>query len=126
MNINEKLKECECKLTNDNITIATYPSNYDNWLTTPYYRTITWDEILKEQTDCLPKEYYIGEKKKTIALKWNNNTITKVRASKDDKFDVRFGFLLAYFQKHCGLTKTQANKYLEKVEKSLEKEKEKK
>lgn len=67
-----------------------------------------------------PKEYYINEKKKTIVLKWNDDTITKVKVSENDKFDAKFGFLLAYFQKHCGMSKTKANKYLDNLVKEKE------
>ncbi len=74
----------------------------------------------------LPKEYYINKKKKTVVLKWDDDTITKVKTSKDDKFDARFGFLLAYFQKHCGMSRTQANKYIDNLKIEIENKKGKK
>lgn len=74
----------------------------------------------------LPEEYYINEKKKTVVLKWNDDTITKVKVSENDKFDARYGFLIAYFQKNCGMSKTKANKYLDNLQKDIEKENKKK
>ena len=74
-----------------------------------------FDMVLGKSRNRLPQEYYINEKKKAVVLKWADDSITKVKVSKDDKFDARYGFLIAYFQKHCGLTKTQANKYLDNL-----------
>ena len=71
----------------------------------------------------LPKEYYINEEKETVVLRWYDDTITKVKLCKEDKFDAQKGFLIAYFQKHSGLSKTKANEYLKEVylEKNIEK-----
>ena len=63
----------------------------------------------------LPKEYYINKKKKTVVLKWYDDTITKVKTSNDDKFNEKYGFLIAFFQKHSGLSKTKANKYIDSL-----------
>lgn len=82
--------------------------------------------ICGKSSNRLPKEYYINEKKKAVVLKWYDDSITKVKTSKDDKFDARYGFLIAYFQKHCGLSKTQANKYLDNLQNNLEKDKKEK
>lgn len=56
-------------------------------------------------------ERYIINKDATI-LFWEDGTKTIVKRSKDDEYNKRLGFLTAYFQKHSGLTKNQANKYL--------------
>lgn len=40
---------------------------------------------------------------------------TVVKATDNDSFDPIYGFLLAYFQKTSGMTKTQANKFLDEV-----------
>ena len=61
----------------------------------------------------LPKRYIIN--KGATILFWNDGTKTIVKKSKDDKYDKRLGFLTAYFQKHCGLSKNQANKYLDRL-----------
>lgn len=60
---------------------------------------------------------YIINKGATI-LFWNEddeNDKTIVKLSKNDKYDKRLGFLIAYFQYNSGLTKTQANKYLDNL-----------
>lgn len=57
-----------------------------------------------------PKRYIIN--KGATILFWEDGTKTIVKRCKDDKYNKRLGFLTAYFQKHSGLTKNQANKYL--------------
>lgn len=96
------------------ITTATYPSTY-----IPSIKFGLSNIQYHTHDTKLPKEYYINEKKKTIVLKWDDDTITKVKTSKDDKFDARYGFLVAYFQKNCGMSKTKANKYLDNLEKEV-------
>ena len=49
-------------------------------------------------------------------LFWADGDKTIVRRSKDDKFDKTKGFLWAYFLKHCGMSRTKANKFLENLE----------
>ena len=63
----------------------------------------------------LPKKVLFNEKKKAVTLLDEFDNVTVVRATKGDKYDKKFGFLLAYFQQNCGLTKTQANKYLKEI-----------
>lgn len=58
----------------------------------------------------LPDRYIIN--KGATILFWEDGTKTIVKRSKDDEYNKRLGFLTAYFQKHSGLTKNQANKYL--------------
>ena len=58
----------------------------------------------------LPKRYIINDN--AIILFWEDYTKTVVKRSKEDSFDPVKGFLWAYFQKHSGLSKTKANKYL--------------
>lgn len=78
----------------------------------------TTNERKKEK---LPKRYIIN--KGATILFWDEDEEEKtiVKRSKDDKFNKRLGFLTAYFQYHSGLSKTQANKYLDSLE--VEKEK---
>lgn len=57
-----------------------------------------------------PKRYIIN--KGATILFWEDGTKTIVKRSKDDAYNKRLGFLTAYFQKHSGLSKNQANKYL--------------
>ena len=58
----------------------------------------------------LPEKYIIN--KNATILFWEDGTKTVVKKAKDDDFNARLGFLTAYFQKHCGLSKNQANKFL--------------
>ena len=58
----------------------------------------------------LPNKYIIN--KGATILFWEDSDKTIVKRSKDDEYNKRLGFLTAYFQKHSGLTKNQANKYL--------------
>ena len=58
----------------------------------------------------LPKHYIINEN--VTVLIWEDGTKTIVRRCKDEEFNKRLGFLTAYFQKHCGLSKSKANKFL--------------
>lgn len=62
----------------------------------------------------LPKRYIIN--KDATILFWNDGTKTVVKRSKNDTYDKRLGFLIAYFQKNCGMSKNKANKYLDNLE----------
>lgn len=62
----------------------------------------------------LPKKYIIN--KNATILFWKNGGKTIVKRSKDDEYNKRLGFLTAFFQKHSGLSKNQANKYLANLE----------
>lgn len=67
----------------------------------------------------IPKvpEKYIINKGATIIF-WNEDESDKtvVKLSDGDKYDKRLGFLIAYFQRYSGLSKTQANKFLDNLE----------
>lgn len=114
----EKMSEIRVNANNITLTTASYPSMY-----TPTIRLgkCFFEEIIHDTKT--PKEYYINEKKKTVVLKWNDDTITKVKVSENDKFDARYGFLIAYFQKNCGMSKTKANKYLDNLKVEIEEKK---
>ncbi len=92
-------------------------NNFDGtFTTTGYYKAYDYDAFFSTiHYDKLPKEFWINEEKKTVVLKWNDDTITKVKTTKGDKFDARVGFLIAYFQKHCGMSKNKANQFLDKL-----------
>lgn len=66
----------------------------------------------------LPTKYIINNG--ATILFWADGTKTIVKRSEDDIFDPVKGFLWAYFQKHSGLTKTKANKYLRDIDKENE------
>ena len=69
--------------------------------------------------DNLPRKYIINEN--ATILIWADNTKTIVRRMKKDKHDKRNAFLTAYFQKHSGLSKGRANKYLDELREEDEK-----
>lgn len=82
-------------------------------------KNLIYDEFLKSSFRDLrrntssfrkPKKYIIN--KNATILFWEDGTKTVVKLSKDDTYDKEKGFLWAYFQKHSGLSRTQANKYL--------------
>lgn len=58
----------------------------------------------------MPKRYIIN--KNATILFWDNGEKTIVRKASDDKFNARLGFLTAFFQRYCGMTKNKANKFL--------------
>ena len=62
----------------------------------------------------LPDNVFFNDKKKATTLMFDD-TATVVKCGKDDKYSRRIGFLEAYFQETCGLSKTQAKKYLDKI-----------
>ena len=64
--------------------------------------------------DNLPKRYVIN--KGATILFWEDGSKTIVKRCKEDKYNKRLGFLTAYFQKHCGMSKNKANKYLASLE----------
>lgn len=79
----------------------------------------------KREMKRLPEKYIEGIKKKTgeksITLFWEDDITTSVVCSKNDKYDKRLGFLIAYFQYNSGLSKTQANKYLDNLVEEVKK-----
>ena len=63
---------------------------------------------------------YIQNDDATI-LFWADGSKTVVKRAKDDSFDSTKGFLWAYFLKHSDFSRTQANKYLDKVKEEVNK-----
>lgn len=61
----------------------------------------------------LPEKYIIN--KNATILFWEDGIKTVIKRNKEDEYDKKLAFLIAYFQKHSGLTKTQANKYLDNL-----------
>ncbi len=70
----------------------------------------------------LPKKVNFDEVNGRTILHWKDGTKTVVVRCKDNKHDRTKAFLTAYFQKHCGLSKTKANEYLAKLEEGEVKE----
>ena len=70
----------------------------------------------------LPKKYIINQD--ACILFWSDGNKTIVKRADDDIEDPVKGFLWAYFQKHSGLSKTKANKYLREIDEAIKKAKE--
>jgi hypothetical protein len=79
-------------------------------------------EIKSPYYSNLPDTVYFNDKKKATTLMYNQKA-TVVKCGKGDKYSRRIGFLEAYFQSTCGLSKTQAKKYLENIVKDKEEKK---
>lgn len=96
-----------------------------NWDIPHYGLDFLWERKPKPKMKRLPEKYIEGIKKKTgeksITLFWGDDIKTSVVCSKNDKYDKRLGFLIAYFQYNSGLSKTQANKYLDNLTEEVKK-----
>lgn len=67
----------------------------------------------KKLQGTLPKKTIINDN--AVVLIWGDDTKTIVKRHKEDNIDPIKGFLWAFFQAKCGMSKTKANKYLEKL-----------
>lgn len=63
--------------------------------------------------NALPEGVIIN--KDAAILFWDDGTKTVVRRAENDKPNKRVAFLNAYFQKMSGLSKNQANRYLDRL-----------
>ena len=81
-----------------------------------------WAKEEKSKDLALPKKVNFDEVNGRTILHWKDGSKTVVVRCKDNKHDRRTAFLTAYFQKHCGLSKTKANKYLADLEEEQVKE----
>ena len=75
-----------------------------------------WKEFNKKKTIKvpMPKKYIIN--KGATVLIWDNGEKTIVKRCEDDEFNKRLGFLTAFFQHYCGMSKNKANKFLAELE----------
>lgn len=65
----------------------------------------------------LPTHYIITDKATILFWSDTNKTLkTIIKRTKGDKHNKRLAFLTAYFQHYSGLSKNQANKYLDGLE----------
>lgn len=58
---------------------------------------------------------FVSKDSRTTTTLWTDGTRTKVKQSDADACDTEKAFLVTYFQKHSGLSKTQANKLLQQI-----------
>lgn len=63
-----------------------------------------------------PKQIKADRKNGAFIVYWKNGSKTVLLKDKDDIWDNQKAFLIAYFQRESGLTKTQANKFLDNLE----------
>lgn len=122
---NNTIRIYECQLTSsiENITnirgvkmliyfgessmIDRYRKNLEEAL--PFEFKTIWRIEMK-----LPTNVFFNDKKKATTLMFDKES-TVVKCGEGDKYSRRVGFLEAYFQATCGLSKTQAKKYLDKI-----------
>lgn len=67
--------------------------------------------LFGDPIDRLPERFIIN--RNATILFWKDGTKTIVKKSKEDEHNPRLAFLTAYFQKHSGLSKNKANKFLD-------------
>lgn len=112
LEVNKENVERIDNMSNNNIIWTTYIKTYnDSWelLTTRNNKkNIKEDKVI------------FNDNKKTTVVLWKDGTKTIVKASSNDKFDRRVGYLTAFYQKHCGMSKTKANKYIDSLEEDIE------
>lgn len=73
-----------------------------------------YNNTLEAHLNVLPERHIINENATVLFFKGGNKII--VKRCKDDNFNARLGFLTAFFQRYCGMSKNKANKYLAKIE----------
>ena len=66
-----------------------------------------------------PSKVFFNDKKKATTIMFGE-TATVVKCGKGDKYDRRIGFLEAYFQATCNMSKNKALKYLNEIVKDKE------
>lgn len=86
----------------DNISLSNVPELVINGVRVPSLKTLS-----------KPIKYIIN--KGATILFWADGSKTVVKRTSEDEHNKRLAFLTAYFQKHCGLSKNQANKYLDSL-----------
>lgn len=70
----------------------------------------------KVPNESLPARYIVNDDACILFWDSKGKTKTVVKRCKDDNIDPIKAFLWAYFEKTSGMSKTKANKYLQKVE----------
>ena len=71
------------------------------------------DNNKKNKVD-MSKKYIINHG--ATVLIWEDGEKTVVKRCEDDEFNKRLGFLTAFFQHYCGMSKNKANKFLAELE----------
>lgn len=79
-----------------------------------------WFRGGKISNESLPVRYIVNDDACILFWDSKGKTKTVVKRCKDDNIDPIKAFLWAYFEKTSGMSKTKANKYLQKVEANYE------
>jgi hypothetical protein len=110
--LSERMKPNHNIWQNDTIML---PRNlWENLGDSYYNRSISGLRGEDKEMSKLPRKVFFNKKKKATTLIFGDKP-TVVKCGKGDKYSKRVGFLEAYFQATCGLSKTQAKKYLDKI-----------
>lgn len=97
-----------------NVIELYYHDNYKGYINSLYGMFVT-DHINlfdNNKSVTLPDRYIVN---KDAAILFYGNNKTIVRRSRGDKVDPIKAFLWAYFLRNTGMSRTKANKYLQKV-----------
>ena len=87
----------------------------ENKLDTIQYAHLYDLDVALEEYDLLPYPEKFSITQVEIYYFNDESVEKKHRAGDGDEYSKRIGFLEAYFQATCGLSKTQAKKYLQKI-----------
>ena len=106
IHIDDDLRDCHLRLNNTEI-------DYKGHAHHRYSMTFEVPLPINIKRNKLPDKYIIN--KGATILFWEDDTKTIIKRTEEDEHNKRLAFLTAYFQKHCGLSKNQANKYLDSL-----------
>lgn len=98
----------------EELTIKSTTTLIDDELLKSFGIALGVDFSKNKVTVPMPKKYIIN--KGATVLIWDNGEKTIVKRCEDDEFNKRLGFLTAFFQHYCGMSKNKANKFLAELE----------
>lgn len=110
LDLERKILRCEIEMLEQSRGFITDHAIDSLGYTLPYNNSF----LIDEETPNLPDRVFFNENKGATTLLYGDKA-TVVKTTKGDSYDRQYGFLLAFFQKHSGLSKTQANKYLKEI-----------
>lgn len=101
----------------DYLTYFTTTTSGSSWGPINYYEWTLNDSGLtlstKKEKAELPERVIFSDP--ATILIWKNGNKTVVKASKGDKYNPLFGFLMAYFKYTSGLNSSKRDKYFKKI-----------
>lgn len=96
--------------------------SYNEYIPLIFYKA---DGIYINKIPKLEIKHVIYNPPATI-IQWSDETKTVVKATDNDSYNPVFGVLMAYYQKHSEMTKTQVGKFCDNILKECDKQQEKK